>query len=140
MSHTLVNYHFGSRDALVAAAIGSRIAPHDVVSLARDSAGTIQLRRLVQGLLAAWEDPAIGAKLIETARRYAALDESSGAIAGYLQHAVFAPLVADFGVARGRRMVMTIIGFIYGRYILEVPLLAALTKDEAARELLATLS
>ena len=35
LSHTLVNYHFGSRDGLIAAAIGSRIAPHDVIARAR---------------------------------------------------------------------------------------------------------
>ncbi|WP_074261804.1 TetR/AcrR family transcriptional regulator [Agromyces cerinus] len=140
VSHTLVNYHFGSRDALVAAAIGARIAPHDVVSLARDATGTIQTPRLVQGLLAVWEDPILGAKLVETAREYAARGETSGAIAEYLQNVVFAPLVADFGVARGRRMVMTIIGFIYGRYILQVPTLASLSKEEVGKELLALLS
>lgn len=140
VSHTLVNYHFGSRDALVAAAIGSRIAPHHVVSLARDATGRIQVPRLVQGLLAVWEDPVIGAKLAETARKYVALDEASGAIATYLQNVVFAPLVSDFGVLRGRRMVMTLVGFVYGRYILRVPMLASLTKDEAGRELVSMLT
>ena len=140
VSHTLVNYHFGSRDALIAAAIGSRVAPHDVISLARDATGRIQLPRLVQGILAIWEDPVLGAPLIESARSYAALDESSGAVAAYLQNAAFAPLLSEFGVTRGRRMVTAIIGFLYGRYILRVPMLATLSRDDAGRDLLALLS
>lgn len=139
VSHTLVNYHFGSRDALIALAITSRVAPHEVIALARDQAGRIQTPRLVQGLVAAWEDPAIGGRLVDAARRYAASDEASEAIAQYLQNAVFAPLVSDFGVARARGMAMTIVGFLYGRYVLRMPLLASLTKDEAVRHLLSAL-
>lgn len=139
VSHTLVNYHFGSRDALISAAISEGIAPHDVVSLSRGADGRIDLARLAHGILAAWEHPEHGARLVESARRLASADAASATIARYLQDAVFTPLVADFGIEHARRITTTIVGFLFARYVLALPILAALSREEAGRMLLAQL-
>ncbi|WP_052193505.1 TetR/AcrR family transcriptional regulator [Microbacterium sp. ZOR0019] len=138
VSHTLVNYHFGSRDDLVAAAIALRAAPHDVIALARgrDGHGPVDLSRLAHGILAVWEHPEHGAQLVGLARRLAAADESAASISGYIQVAVFEPLVADFGREHARRMAVAIVGFLFGRYVLELPMFATLPREEAGRLLL----
>ena len=47
-----------------------------------------------------------------------------------------APLSEDFGVDHARRIAVTIVGFVFGRYVLALPMLAALPRDEAGRLLL----
>lgn len=139
VSHTLVNYHFGSRDGLVAAAIGAAVAPHDVVALARDESGRIDLRRLAQGILAAWEDPRISPRLREAAGSYAAGDRTSDTVGAYIDSAVITPLIEEFGLARGRRLITGIVGFLFGRYVLRIAPLASLSRDEAAAHLMSLL-
>lgn len=139
VSHTLVNYHFGSRDGLVAAAIALRVAPHDVIALSRDSHGRIDVDRLAHGILAVWEDPEHGARLAESARRLASGSGSSETISDYIQNSVFEPLVDDFGRARAHRMATAIVGFLFGRYVLALPTFANLSRDDAGNLLLSML-
>lgn len=136
VSHSLVNYHFGSRSALIAAAIGLTVAPHDLIAHARDRVtGKIRPDRLVSGLLAVWENPVTGQVLVRSAREYSAQASSAELIASYLQDSVFAPLASDFGIARARRMIASIIGFLFARYVLEVPTFTSLGRAEAAEAL-----
>lgn len=139
VSHTLVNYHFGSRDALIAAAVSLRAAPHQVVESATDDDGHIDLTRLVHGLVRVWEHPDNGARLAAFARRLASGDERSPALMSYLQHTVFGALVAEFGQDRARRMATAIIGVIFARYVLRLPAMAALTPSQVAAHLLSML-
>lgn len=136
VSHTLVNYHFGSRDGLVAAAIALRAAPHDVIALSRDGDGAIDLSRLAHGILAVWEHPEHGERLAGFARRLASGGRPADAISGYIQHSVFQPLVDDFGREHARRMAAGIVGFLFGRYVLALPMFTSLSRDEAGRLLL----
>jgi AcrR family transcriptional regulator len=137
VSHTLVNYHFGSRDGLVAAAIALRAAPHDVIALSRDSDGVLDLSRLAHGILAVWEHPEHGERLAGFARRLAAGGGPADSISEYIHRAVFRPLSEHFGVDHARRIAVTIVGFVFGRYVLALPMFAALPRDEAGRLLLA---
>jgi len=139
VSHTLVNYHFGSRDGLVAAAISLRVAPHQVVEAATDANGDLDLARLVHGLVLVWEHPEHGRQLVGFARELAAGGAQASAVSAYLQRTVFETLVEQFGVERARRMATVIIGMVFGRYVLEMPMLTALTPTEAARHLLSML-
>lgn len=136
VSHTLVNYHFGSREGLVAAAVALRAAPHDVIALSRDGQGAIDLSRLVHGILAAWEDPEHGDRLAGLARRLASGGGSADSIAEYIQHSVFQPLVDDLGREHARRVAVAIVGFLFGRYVLALPIFTVLSRDEAGRLLL----
>ena len=135
VSHTLVNYHFGSKDALIAAALSLRAAPHHVVDAARNTEGRLDLTRLVRGLVSIWEHPAHGPRLVAFARGLAAGDDRSRALMTYLQRTVFDALVAEFGRERARMMATAIIGVIFARYVLELPAMTALTPNEVAEHL-----
>lgn len=139
VSHTLVNYHFGSRDGLVAAAVSLSVAPHQVVEAAMDEAGDLDLARLVHGLVLVWEHPEHGAQLIAFARELADGGAHSSAMSSYLQNTVFGTLTSQFGQERARRMATVIIGVIFGRYVLEMPMLTTLSPAEFAGHLLSML-
>lgn len=136
VSHTLVNYHFGSRDGLVSAAIALRAAPHDVIALSRGGDGEIDLSRLAHGILAVWEHPEHGERLVEFARRLSSGGGPAGSISAYIQDAVFQPLVDDFGRERALRLAVAIVGFLFGRYVLALPIFRSLSRDEAGHLLL----
>lgn len=136
VSHTLVNYHFGSREGLVAAAIALRAAPHDVIALSRDGDGVIDLSRLAHGILAVWEHPEHGRRLIGFARRLASGGSSADSVGEYIQNSVFQPLVDDFGREHARRMAAGIVGFLFSRYVLALPLFVSLNREDAGRLLL----
>lgn len=139
VSHTLVNYHFGSRDAMIAETVSLRAAPHQVVAAATDDDGHIDLARLVHGLVMVWEHPDNGARLAGFARRLATGDERSPTLMSYLQNTVFAALTAEFGQDRARRMATAIIGVIFARYVLHLPAMTALTPPQVAAHLLSML-
>jgi len=139
VSHTLVNYHFGSRDGLLAAAVSLRAAPHQVIGAATDSQGRLDVARLVHGLVLVWEHPEHGARLASFARGLATDDPRSSVLSSYLQHTVFETLAAHFGQDRARRMSTAIIGVIFGRYVLGLPVLTGLSAGETATFLLSML-
>lgn len=135
VSHTLVNYHFGTREALVAAALSLAAAPHAVIGLSRDAGGRLDLARLAQGIVAVWEHPVHGRRLVVFAQRLAREDGSGEAIAEYLQKSVFQPLVDEVGREHAQRLATAIVGFLFGRYVLALPMFTALTREEAGRML-----
>ncbi|QPZ37323.1 TetR family transcriptional regulator [Paramicrobacterium chengjingii] len=136
VSHTLVNYHFGSRDALLAAVTTLRVAPHQVIAATAGRDGHIDIERLIRALVSEWEHPDHGAQLVEVARLASSREAGSAAMQEYLQRAVFEPLVESFGQKRARRMATAIVGVVYGRYVLELPVLARLTRHEVVEHLL----
>ncbi|WP_176697118.1 TetR family transcriptional regulator [Microbacterium sp. 3J1] len=131
VSHTLVNYHFGSRDGLLAAAIALRAAPHDVIALSRDESGRIDVDRLAHGILAVWEHPEHGARLAGFARRLSSGEGAAETISDYIQNSVFEPLAHDVGLPHARRMAAAIVGFVFGRYVLALPMFTRLSREEA---------
>ncbi|KAA0961796.1 TetR/AcrR family transcriptional regulator [Microbacterium sp. ANT_H45B] len=139
VSHTLVNYHFGSRNGLIAAAIALRAAPHDVIALSRDGDGRLDLERLAHGILAVWEHPAHGARLADLARRLVSDSGASDTISDYLQGSVFEPLADEVGRAHARRMATALLGFLFGRYVIALPIFTLLSKEEAGRLLFSML-
>lgn len=139
VSHSLVNYHFGSRDGLLAAAVSLRIAPHEVVAGATRPDGTLDLPRMVRGLVSVWEHPVHGARLVQSARELAGGGAHASALAAYLQHTVFDTLFEIYGQERARRMATAIVGVIFGRYVLGLPALTALTPAQVATHLVGML-
>lgn len=139
VSHTLVNYHFGSRDGLMAAAVSLRAAPHQVLASATGPDGAIDLDRLVHGLVAVWEHPEHGARLTSFAQALAAGDERSPALLSYLQNTVFGALAEHFGQERARRMAVAIVGVVFTRYVLRLPAMTAPGPARAAAILLSLL-
>lgn len=133
VSHSLVNYYFGSRDGLFAAAAALTISPEEVVALARRGDGSLDLHRLAHAIVAVWEHPDHGARLASMARSFARGDASAEAISRYLQRTVVDALTAHYGRRRGAQLVTTVVGFIFARYVLGVEALARLTQTEAVR-------
>jgi AcrR family transcriptional regulator len=136
VSHTLVNYHFGSRDALIATVVSLRVAPHDVIAAATMPDGKLDLARLARGLVAVWEHPEHGELLAGFARQLVAGGPPAQVLSSYLQHTVFETLAAEFGHERARRMATALIGVIFSRYVLGLPTMSALTKAQTATHLL----
>ena len=133
VSHTLVNYHFGSRDGLFAAAAALTISPDEVIAVARRADGGIDLQRLAHALVAVWEHPEHGARLASIARSFARGDVTAEAISQYLQHTVIDALMASYGRDKGAQLITAVVGFIFARYILGVEAIARLTQTEAVR-------
>lgn len=133
MSHTLVNYHFGSRDGLFAAAAALTVSPEEVIAVARREDGSLDLQRLAHALVAVWEHPEHGARLASIARSFARGDATAEAISQYLQRTVIDALTASYGRDKGAQLITTVVGFIFARYILGVEAIARLTQTEAVR-------
>ena len=133
VSHTLVNYHFGSRDGLFAAAAALTVSPEEVIAVARREDGSLDLQRLAHALVAVWEHPEHGARLASIARSFARGDATAEAISQYLQRTVIDALTASYGRDKGAQLITTVVGFIFARYILGVEAIARLTPTEAVR-------
>ncbi|MFG6444669.1 TetR family transcriptional regulator [Microbacterium sp. P07] len=136
VSHTLVNYYFGSRNAFIAAAVSLRVAPHHVIAAATMLDGTLHLPRLARGLIAVWEHPEHGQLLAGFARQLTAGGPHAQALSSYLQHTVLETLTAEFGQERARRMTTALVGVVFSRYVIRLPGMTALTADQTATHLL----
>lgn len=132
VSHTLVNYHFGSRDGLFAAAAALTISPEEVIAVARREDGGLDLQRLAHALVAVWEHPEHGARLVSMARSFASGGASSEVISVFLQRTVVDALTSSYGQRRGAEKAIAVVGFIFARYVLRVDTIARLTPAEAA--------
>lgn len=136
MSHTLVNYHFGSVDGLLAEALALGISPRDVVRAATTDGETVDLHRLVRGLLALWEHPVLGPRLAVLARRIAAGEASAAPLVGYLERVVFGALSAGLDRERAERATIAVVGTVFARYILRLDAATALSRAQLERLLL----
>ncbi|MBE8146399.1 TetR/AcrR family transcriptional regulator [Brevibacterium casei] len=70
LSHSLVNYHFGSKDELLIVALALTVAPHHVVAAATEH-GALDVRALAEGIVAVWDHPVHGPRLVAFARELA---------------------------------------------------------------------
>ncbi len=131
VSHSLVNYHFGGRLGLLAAAHALTVAPHHVIEASRRD-GRIDPALLISALVAVWEHPGHGQALADLARSAIAGPEGT-AVVGYLQDAVVDTLVVDLGIDRGRRLALTVIGTIMSRYVIRLPSMTSLSTTELVR-------
>lgn len=124
VSHSLVNYHFGSRADLVAAALDLELAPHRLIEAARGADGSLDPLRLVTLAVAAWEQPRIRDRLLPVARA-AASDPVHNPFLPYLQGAVQA-LTPELGRERASRILVLVVGTIFARHLLQIEPLADL--------------
>lgn len=136
MSHTLVNFHFGDRQGLLAAAAALRIAPHDLLEAATVGEHGLDLHSLVHGIVALWESPDHRQSLTGLARELAGDGPRSAALADYLQRSVLERLQRALGVERGRLATAVIAGTLFTRYVIGLPSMAALEPREVARLML----
>ncbi|WP_296195416.1 TetR family transcriptional regulator [uncultured Microbacterium sp.] len=137
VSHTLVNYHFGSLAGLRAAAFAVAIAPHTLVVRSTRADGTVDIAALARAFLGAWEHPRLGPHLAAQARRVASSEAYAAAFSTYLESAVFGALVGPLGVAPARRAALAFVGTVFARYVLRVPIVADLDTATLVRQLTA---
>ncbi len=135
VSHSLVNYHFGSVDALVAEALALTVTPKRVMQWATGEGGSIDVDRLAQGLVRMWEDPVVGRRLVALARTLVAGTGPAPLLGTYLERAVFEPLVQHLGPERARRAAVAIVGTIFSRYVLALGPTATADPGQVAAEL-----
>lgn len=120
VSHTLVNYHFGSLDGLLTEALALRIAPDQVVRAAVSSDGQLDVAELMHGLLLVWEEPATQGRYRDLARRIAAEPDRSRSLVDCLERAVFGQLAHRVGRRRAQQITVVLVGAIFSRYVLGV--------------------
>lgn len=136
VSHTLVNYHFGGRAGLFAAVLAVRVAPHTVLEASIDSAGALDVRRLIRGVLTVWDDEEQRRRLASLARAATAATQESTLAVEYLQSVVVDRLVDVVGIDRGRRIAFAMIGVIFARWVLEIPSFRDMTLRDTERVVL----
>lgn len=134
VSHSLVNYHFGSVDALVAEALALTVTPKRVMQWATGEGGSIDVDRLAQGLVRMWEDPVVGRRLVALARTLVAGTGPAPLLGTYLERAVFEPLVQHLGPERARGAAVAIVGTIFSRYVLALGPTASADPGQVAAE------
>lgn len=134
VSHSLVNYHFGSKDDLILTALSLTIAPHHVVRAAT-AGGTLDVTALATGIVRLWDHPDHGPRLVRFARELASDGTRAALLSSYLENAVFGGLAAAVGNRTARRLAVIIVGTIFTRYVLALPLMAAQTPAEVVRQI-----
>ena len=132
VSHSLVNYHFGSRNQLFAAAAALTISPEQVLTATRRPDGGLDLPRFARAVVTVWEHPEHGARLAAMARSFARGDAASRAVSDYLERTVVETLSTAYGRRKGATMAASIVGFLFARYVLNLPTFARLSPAEAA--------
>lgn len=136
VSHSLVNFHFGSRAGLTTAALSVHRGPHDVVASAQNAAGQVDIEHLVDAMIALWEDESQRPRLVALARQAAAGGPTSSVVADYIDSEVGALIVERLGVERARRLLLAFAGVVFGRYVVGIPSLARVERSELRRTLL----
>lgn len=133
VSHSVVNFHFGSRAGLLAAAAAVPVAPHDIVAASLRADGTLDLDGLLHRVVTLWEHPRHRERLLGLARGAADGGPASAALAGYLEDAVLARLEQALGRERGRSVALVIVGTLFARYVVRLPSLTRLTPSATVR-------
>lgn len=135
VSHTLVNYHFGSREGLIAASLALRVAPHQVIARAISADGVVHLDQLFRDLVAVWEHVETAPALHALAGRVLGHDAEATAAKAYLEHAVFEPLATALGQAHARRVAVVVVGTIITRYVVGLSAMVRLGPAETVAQM-----
>lgn len=134
VSHTLVNYHFGTKEELFVAAIALTTAPHHVVANSIRG-GELDVKRLAAGIVAIWEHDVHGPTLAKFAREIGSGGPQAAVLSDYLERSVFDALVAAIGRQNARSLAIIIVGTIFTRYVLRLPMMTALSQTEVSSQI-----
>lgn len=136
--HTLVKYHFGSKEHLFGEVMGLVRSPSDVI--AEVIAGTPPERlprELLTQLMIAWETPAVGGPMRALFLEAARTPELTGVIAGYIENTLIAwleeTIPGRYARHRATACALSLAGLVLGRYAFAVPAFVALSQEEILR-------
>ncbi|OYO02294.1 TetR family transcriptional regulator [Propionibacteriaceae bacterium ES.041] len=138
-----IGYHFGSKAGLFAAAMALRISPSGIIRGVLAAEPRQLGPALVAAAVDAWEDPRAQAGIAAMIGAAASQPEVAAAVAAYLEQELITPLVeylrahgaGESARSRAVGLVTLAAGALVTRYLIEVPSVAALDRDQLVRAL-----
>lgn len=143
VSHTLVNYHFGSKQELFGAVMSLKLTPNrvlgDVLTTGRDDPPAVLSRRLIGTILAVWDDARMREPFMAMLTN-AVTDESVRlAVSEFMEREMFRQFVDHIGgpdaSARAAGVVTVVAGLVSGRYLLRLGPLVDMSHEQIVRTL-----
>lgn len=143
VSHTLVNYHFGSKQGLFGEVMSLTLTPSKVLGEAlghRPGETPIMVsRRFVGTVVTVWDDAHLSEPFVAMLRGAMADDSVRTNVAEFIEREVLDHVAARIGgpdaLSRASGVAMCIAGLVMGRYLLRVGPLVALSKQDVVRVL-----
>lgn len=134
----LVAYHFGSKSGLFAQVTAVLLGPAEIVERALPGPKERLGQRLVDQVMAAWEDPESGARLARLVHAALTDPEVVTAFREYVDVEISHRLVEYFGGGvRGRdqtaSVLTLVVGVIFGRYIVRTEALTQMSAERYRR-------
>jgi len=129
----LINYFFGGKRELFAAAMALTVSPADVASRLLDGPIDGLGERLLRGLLETWDDPSSGSPLVSLVRAATADAKLADMLRGFAGQELLQPIRARLGddsPERASAVVSQLLGVIYSRYILRLEPMASSDPDD----------
>lgn len=136
VQHSLVNYHFGSKDQLFGRVLGLAVTPHAVVSRLDLSGPPAQAaEKLVASAIAVWDVPAFHDPLVRTYEQDPV--QAMALLRDYVQAQIFATLMEQLDGPRREeriaRVATVMIGLFFGRVIGRVEPVYSLSPRDVVR-------
>lgn len=143
VSHTLVNYHFGSKQALFGAVMRLALTPNrvlgDILAAGRNDAPAVLSRRLIATVVTLWDDAQAREPYLAMLTQAVADEPVRLAVSEFIEREVFNQFVAHIGgpdaSARAAGVVTVVAGLISGRYLLGIPPLVDMPPEQVVRVL-----
>ncbi|MFA1550634.1 TetR/AcrR family transcriptional regulator [Actinomadura chokoriensis] len=135
----LISYFFGSKKGLFGAVLGLIANPPEVLAGALPGDPATLPERVLRALLAAWDDPAGGARLVLMVRAAVQDPELTRLVRDLLEREIIGRIADHVGgpgaSARAGAFGTQLAGLIFARYIIGVEPVASMTHDELIRHL-----
>ena len=143
VSHSVVNYHFGSKQGLFGEVMSLTLTPSQVLGEAlRQRPGetpAMLARRFVGTVVTVWDDAHLSDPFVAMLREAMAEESMRSNVAEFMEREVLAVVATRIGgpdaTVRAAGVGMCIAGLVMGRYLLRVGPLVALSKEEIVRVL-----
>lgn len=137
VSHTLVNYYFGSKEALFAEVVALNLRPSSIVAQAFAGSGRTPLARARQILLAAltlWDQPEVRGSLTRLIGGAMSDDALRATVGEFVVDEVLTKAQAQLGgrdaQRRARALLGAMAGIIFTRYVMRIEPFASMTQAE----------
>lgn len=117
----LINYFFGGKRELFAAAMALAVNPADVVAGLLDGPLDGLAERLLRGLVTTWDDPGSGSPLVSLVRATTGDEQLAELLRGFATQELIGPISRALGEdspLRGAAVATQLLGLVYARYVL----------------------
>lgn len=140
VSHSLVNYHFGSREGLFAEVMALNLTPSAVVAEAFSAGGRsplAQAHHIITTALRLWDRPEVHSSIVTVLGEAMREEAVRASVAEFFRDEIYAHIRARVGPREARLRAAGITGvmagIIFTRYVMRLEPLATLTTDEVVR-------